>query len=109
MDSSLPPGFGVAAPSTVPLPQPSALSQIMAGADASTELVKGVLDHQLVLGSQATKAMLWLRAYCPDVALWVMEYRRYHQRPQGLVKALDAVAIKEFMEGVQVNLSNGSK
>lgn len=104
--------FGRAAPPTSPLRiagasgTPSGLSAVMSGSDAEAELVKGLLDHQMVLSSRATKAMVFLRLYAPEVADAVERYRRYHQRPSGLVKALDAVAIKEFMQGVTVSLGN---
>lgn len=84
------------------------LASLTSGADAEAELVKGVLNHQLVLGSQATAAATFLYAHgYGDVCAFILELRKYHQRPSGLVKALDAVSLKNFMRGLDVSLNNG--
>ncbi len=105
--------FGSSSPSTRPL-VPSvatasggALSQLLSGSDAQSELVRGLLDHQLVLTSRSTKAMAFLYAFgLADLADRIKELRRYHQRPAGITKALDAIALKEFMGQLQVQLGN---
>lgn len=102
-------GLPAPAPPSRPLEvkQASGLAGLIQGADAEAELVRGVLEHQLVLTSRATKALAFLYAYgLGDMAQVVMELRRYHQRPSVLVKALEAVSLKSFMGRLDVILGN---
>lgn len=100
--------FGDAAPPTVPLAVPSAstFSSLMSGGDAETQLVKGVLQHQLVLTSQATKATAFLFAYgLGDYALVCLKLREFHQSPKRLIEALEATSLKKYLQGIAVNVS----
>lgn len=84
------------------------LASLTSGADAEAELVKGVLNHQLVLSKRSMAAATFLYSHgLGDVAAYALELKKYQQRPSGLVKALDAVSLKQFMQGVQVSLNNG--
>lgn len=83
------------------------LASILSGSNAEAELVKGLLAHQLVLTSRATTAAAWLYSYgLGDLVQYVLELRKYHQRPNGLARALEAVALKSFMGRLQVQLGN---
>lgn len=84
------------------------LAGLLQGADAEAELVRGILEHQLILTSKSTAAAAFLYAYgLGDLGEYIMRLRRYHQRPRGLVKALDAAALKDFFQGMQIQI--GSK
>ena len=77
-----------------PVPAGGVLGAVLSGSDAEAELVKGLLDHQLIIGAQATLAAAFLHAYgLGDMVRIILELRKYHQRPSGLVKALDAVSL----------------
>lgn len=92
---------------TMQLPASGGLAGLLSGADAEAKLVEGLLAHQLILTSRSTKALAFLYAYgLGDMATVICDLRRYHQRPSGLVKALDAVALKGFMGRLEVMLGN---
>lgn len=98
------PGVSGAAPGGQPV---TGLASILSGSNAEAELVKGLLNHQLVLTSRATAAAAWLYSYgLGDLVQYVLELRKYHQRPSGLARALEAVALKSFMGRLQVQLGN---
>lgn len=105
-------GLGSPAPASSALPLPSSvqatgMASLLAGSNAEAELVKGLLSHQLVLTSRSTMAAAWLYAYgLGDLVGYVLELRKFHQRPSGLARALEAVSLKNFMGRMQIQLGN---
>lgn len=88
-------------------PGASGLSGLLQGADAEAELVRGVLDHQLIMTAAGTRAAVWLRSYgLGDVVDEILFLRKFHQRPAGLVKALDSISLKEFLRGMDIQIGN---
>lgn len=91
-----------------PAASPGGLGSLTGAADAETKIVSAIVDHQLVLPTRAAGAAAFLFTHgCGDIAAFCLEMRKYQQRPRLLVKALDAISLKQFMRGLEVNLSNG--
>lgn len=109
-------GFGEPSPpsaglsSSAGMLKASTLDNLMSGGDAEQALIDGLLRHQLVLGSSATKALAFLQAYgFGDLAESIMVLRQYHQRPSGLKDALESASLKKMVSGgVNFNVNNGS-
>lgn len=92
-------------PGDAPVTVESGLAALMMGADAETELVRGVLAHRLRLSGRALRAATFLQAYGLTAELnTILVLRRHLGSSRELVQAIDAVALKKFMSRIQVNL-----
>lgn len=81
------------------------LSQLLAGSDAESMLVSGILDHHLQMDSAALRAAVFLQAYgCADLLELILGLRRYQSSMKPLVQATEAIALKRFMGQVNINL-----
>lgn len=96
------------------LPAPSAgggpsagLSSLLTGSSAEAELVKGVLAHQLVLNQRSMRAAVFLYSCGLSDLMWTaLELKKFHARPGNLIKALDAVSLKDYMAELRVSVGN---
>lgn len=90
-----------------PAPAGGGLAGLLTGANAEAELVKGVLSHQLILNRRSMRAALFLYSAGLGDLMWTaLELKKFHSRPGNLIKALDAVSLKDYMAELRVSVGN---